>query len=76
MAAVCYVTIPRDINRHARFFHVAPPGLRVGEIVQPGHWGRETLAFAARGRRGIQHDSDAINLIWEAALEAARLVGR
>jgi hypothetical protein len=56
------------------FFHVAPPGLRVGEIVQPGHGGRETLAFAARGRRGIQHDSDAINLIWEAALEAARLV--
>jgi hypothetical protein len=56
------------------FFHVAPPGLRVGEIVQPGHWGRETLAFAARGRRGIQHDSDAINLIWEAALEAGRLV--
>jgi hypothetical protein len=46
----------------------------VGEIIQPGKWGRETLAFAARGRRGIQNDSDAINLIWEAALEAARLV--
>jgi hypothetical protein len=56
------------------FFHVAGPGLRVGEIVQPGKWGRETFAFAARGRRGIQHDNDAINLIWEAALEAARLV--
>jgi hypothetical protein len=56
------------------FFHVAAPGLRVGEIIQPGRWGRETLAFAARGRRGIQQDSDAINLIWEAALEAVRLV--
>ena len=56
------------------FFHVAGPGLRVGEIIQPGKWGRETLAFAQRGRRGIQQDSDAINLIWEAALEAARIV--
>src|SRR6516165_11729907 len=56
------------------FFHVAGPGLRVGEIIQPGKWGRETLAFAARGRRGIQEENDAINLIWEAALEAARLV--
>src|SRR5690349_12766934 len=56
------------------FFHVADPGLRVGEIIQPGKWGRETLAFAQRGRRGIQQDSDAINLIWEAALEAARIV--
>jgi len=56
------------------FFHVASPGLRVGEIIQPGKWGRETLAFAARGRRGIQNDSDAINLIWEAALEGARVV--
>ena len=46
----------------------------MGEIIQPGKWGRETLAFAARGRRGIQNDSDAIILIWEAALEAARLV--
>jgi hypothetical protein len=45
----------------------------VGEIIQPGKWGRETLAFAQRGRRGIQQDSDAINLIWEAALEAARI---
>ena len=56
------------------FFHVAAPGLRVGEIIQPGRWGRETLAFAARGRRGIPQDSDAIDLIWEAALEAVRLV--
>jgi hypothetical protein len=56
------------------FFHVAGPGLRVHEIIQPGKWGRETLAFAQRGRRGIQQDSDAINLIWEAALEAARIV--
>ena len=46
----------------------------MGEIIQPGKWGRETLAFAARGRRGIQEENDAINLIWEAALEAARLV--
>jgi hypothetical protein len=56
------------------FFHVAGPGLRVGEIIQPGKWGREMLAFAQRGRRGIQQDSDVINLIWEAALEAARIV--
>jgi hypothetical protein len=58
----------------ADFFHVAPPGLRVGEIVKPGHWGRKTLAFAPRGRRGIENDGDAIVLLWEAALEAARLV--
>ena len=56
------------------FFHVAPPGLQVGEIIWPGNWGRETLAFAARGRRGIEQGSDAVNLIWEAALEAARSV--
>jgi hypothetical protein len=31
-------------------------------------------AKPARGRRAIQQDSDAINLIWEAALEASRLV--
>jgi hypothetical protein len=56
------------------FFHVAPAGLQVGEIIRPGNWGRETLAFATRGRRGIQQNGDAVNLIWEAALEAARLV--
>jgi hypothetical protein len=56
------------------FFYVGGPGLRVGEVIQPGKLGRETLAFAARGRRGIQEESDAINLVREAALEAARLV--
>ena len=54
------------------FFHVAQE-LRVGEIVAPGRWGRETLAYGTRSRRGIREESDAVNLIWEGALEAARL---
>lgn len=37
----------------------------MGEVIQPGKLGRETLVFAARGRRGIQEESDAINLIRE-----------
>jgi hypothetical protein len=56
------------------FFHVARPGHRVGDIIQPGNWGHETLAFHARGRRALQEESDALKLIWEAALEAGRLV--
>jgi hypothetical protein len=55
------------------FFHVGKAGLRVGDVISPGSWGRETLAFARRGRRGIEEEADAINLIWEGAFEAARL---
>jgi hypothetical protein len=54
------------------FFHVSKD-LRVGEVVAPGKWGHEALAFGTRGRRGIQEESDAVNLIQEGALEAARL---
>jgi len=54
------------------FFHVSKE-LRVGEVVVPGKWGHEILAFSTRGRRGIQEESDAVNLIREGALEAARL---
>ena len=54
------------------FFHVSKE-LRVGEVVAPGKWGHEILAFSTRGRRGIQEESDAVNLIREGALEAARL---
>jgi hypothetical protein len=35
--------------------------------------GTKSLAFGIRGRRGIQEESDAVNLIREGALEAARL---
>jgi hypothetical protein len=56
------------------FFHVGPPGYLIGNIIQPGNWGHEALAFHARGRRGLKEESDAIKLMWEAALEAARLV--
>jgi hypothetical protein len=56
------------------FFHVGPPGYRVGSIIQPGNWGHEALAFHARGRRALEEEGDALNLILEAALEAARLV--
>jgi hypothetical protein len=44
------------------FFHVSKE-LRVGEVLAPGQWGHEMLAFGARGRRGIQEESDAVNLI-------------
>jgi hypothetical protein len=54
------------------FFHVSKE-LRVGEVLAPGQWGHEMLAFGTRGRRGIQEESEAVNLIWEGALEAARL---
>jgi len=54
------------------FFHVSKE-LRVGEVIPPGQWGHEMLAFGTRGRRGIQEESEAVNLIWEGALEAARL---
>jgi hypothetical protein len=54
------------------FFHVAPPGLRMGDVIQPGNWGTLTRAFATGGPL-IENHHDAINLIWEAALEAVRL---
>src|SRR5262245_23347181 len=54
------------------FFYVARPGLRLGEIIRPGNWGRATLDFFARSKRHIQ--IPATNLIWEAALETVRLI--
>jgi len=56
------------------FFHIGPPGYQVGNVIQPGNWGYEALAFHPRGRRALQEESDATKLICEAALEAARLV--
>jgi hypothetical protein len=54
-----------------RYFHVARDGLRVGDIIQPGSWGSLTRAFGPGGQ-AIASQSDATNLIWEAAVESVR----
>jgi hypothetical protein len=56
------------------FFHVGPLGHRIGDIIQTGNWGHEVLAFHRHGRRALQEENDAVKLIWEAALEATRVI--
>lgn len=56
----------------SRLFHVAPQGYEVGIFIAPGRWGANMRAISPANARqfdlGIQW-----NLMWEIALESARL---
>ena len=54
------------------YFHVAPPGLRIGDVITPGTWGHQTRAFRAGSSVSLQAGKNAIIMMWEVALEAAR----
>jgi hypothetical protein len=53
------------------YFHVAPPGLLPGHIIQPGTWGQKMRIYGKGGQTFSDHSS-AYDLIWEIVLEATR----
>jgi len=61
-----------DISHHARFFSLL--GHRIGDVIPTGNWRHEVLAFHRHERRALQEENDAVKLIWEAALEATRVI--
>ena len=49
-------------------------GHRIGDVIPTGNWRHEVLAFHRHERRALQEENDAVKLIWEAALEATRVI--
>jgi hypothetical protein len=56
----------------ATSFHVGKPGLAPGTVLHPGNWGKRTREFSPAGKV-LTNATDAQNLMWELALETARL---
>jgi hypothetical protein len=57
----------------ATSFHVGKPGLAPGTVLHPGNWGKRTREFSPAGKV-LTNATDAQNLMWELALETARLL--
>ena len=57
----------------AIFYHVGASGLSPGTVLQPGNWGNTTRQFGPAGRM-LTELRDANVLMWEIALETARLL--
>ena len=57
----------------ATLFHVSPQLLNPGDHIPPGNWGTKCRQFGRPGAPDIRQDSNATNLMWEIALETARL---
>jgi hypothetical protein len=53
------------------FFHVSPNVLSPGQVLQPGQFGQTSRRVNSRGGIPLQ-GIDAMNLLWEIALETAR----
>jgi uncharacterized protein DUF2441 len=54
-------------------YHVSKAQLSVGQVLQPGEWGRTTRQFR-KGGRALTEIGDAVILAWESSLETARRV--
>lgn len=56
-----------------KLYHVSSANWAIGELVPPGNWGARIRQFGkGDGYRGYGSISDAGNMVWEVALEAAR----
>jgi hypothetical protein len=60
-------------GKMATFYHVGASGLVPGTVLQPGNWGKTTRQFGPAGR-ALTNFGDANILMWELALETARLL--
>jgi hypothetical protein len=56
------------------YFHVSTRLLEPDQIIEPGHWGTLTRQFGLPSAPAIQDGGNAVNLIWETALETARIL--
>jgi hypothetical protein len=57
----------------ATLYHVGKAGLAKGTTLHPGNWGKSTREFGPSGR-AVGDMKDANILMWEIALETARLL--
>jgi hypothetical protein len=56
-----------------KLYHVGNGGLKAGDSIAPGNWGKQTRQFGkGEGFRGYGDVRDAVNIGWEVALEVAR----
>lgn len=54
-------------------FHVEPKGLLAGAVITKGSWGKQIRQFRNGGPL-ITDNQTAVDMMWEAALETARLL--
>lgn len=56
-----------------KLYHVSSAKWAIGESITPGNWGTRIRQFGkGHGYRGYGSIGDAVNMVWEVALKAAR----
>jgi hypothetical protein len=63
------IPVFEDALRMATFFHVSEVDHAVGQVLQPGSWGKMTRQFGNGWQLSVE---DAKTLAWESNLETAR----